>query len=253
MTAVRLGVLADVHGNLAALDAVLSRLAAAGVDRYVCAGDLVGYGPFPNECVRRLADLGATTVAGNHDLIALGRLGFERCGRLARQTLEWTRGVLDDDTRALLDALPLRADPVPGLVIAHGGLGDPQRYVRTADEARAELAQLEAGATLVLGHTHQAFAVGETRDELTGATVRLEPGERMLLNPGAVGQSRTRDPRTRALLLDLESRTAEFLAIDYDATATRDALRAAGLPAHAHHVPPARFPGEYRLRRLLDR
>ena len=80
----RFGVIADVHANLHALDAALAFLSDQDVDAYLCAGDLVGYGPFPNECVRRVRDLPGRCVAGNHDLIVLDRLSDERCVPLAR-------------------------------------------------------------------------------------------------------------------------------------------------------------------------
>ena len=103
----RYGVISDVHGNLHALLAAIEVLERAGVERYLCLGDLVGYGPFPNECARRVAELGAVCVAGNHDLIAVDRLDPAGIGALARTTLAWTRTVLDPDVRAQLAGLPL--------------------------------------------------------------------------------------------------------------------------------------------------
>src|SRR4051812_47570828 len=125
----RCGVVADIHANLHALEAVLAALGRAGVERYLCAGDLVGYGPRPNECVARVAGLDAVTVAGNHDLIALGRLDSSGLGPLPARTLEWTVDALDDASRRFLESLPLRAS-VDGVVIAHGSLDDPSEYVR---------------------------------------------------------------------------------------------------------------------------
>ncbi len=82
----RLGIIADIHGNLPALEAVLEALSDERVDHYLCAGDLVGYRPFPNECVAMVAALGATCVAGNHDLIAIGRLSDAQAGRALPET-----------------------------------------------------------------------------------------------------------------------------------------------------------------------
>src|SRR3954447_12802496 len=95
----RCGVVADIHANLHALETVLAALERAGVERYLCAGDLVGYGPRPNECVARVPSLAAVVVAGTHDLIALGKLAPDGLGPLPRQTLEWTAAALDDDSR----------------------------------------------------------------------------------------------------------------------------------------------------------
>jgi putative phosphoesterase len=218
----RYGVIADVHGNLAALEAVLARL--EGVDAFVCAGDLVGYGPQPNECIERVAALpGLVCVAGNHDLIALGRLGTDRCIPLARQTLAWTARELFPSSRDFLAALPLEARLEPSILLAHGSPGDPQEYVRTPERAEELIGALD-GDVLVLGHTHEPWD--------------FEHGGKRLLNPGSVGQSRSRDPRARALILDLAPLRAEFLTVDYDAEATRRALRERGLPENACHLRP---------------
>src|SRR2546423_13416772 len=104
------GVIADIHANLHALDAVLRGIADDRVEGFICSGDLVGYGALPNECVARVAEIGAVCVAGDHDLIALGRLSDERCSRLARVSLRWTRGVLSDESRRYLGRLQLRRE-----------------------------------------------------------------------------------------------------------------------------------------------
>src|SRR3954469_29493 len=98
----RYGLLSDVHANLPALRAALEWLRREGADAYLCAGDIVGYGPHPNECVELIAALPGACVAGNHDLIAVGRLDGEGIGALARVTLDWTRTVLGSDARAWL-------------------------------------------------------------------------------------------------------------------------------------------------------
>jgi predicted phosphodiesterase len=245
--ATRLGVVSDIHANLHALDAALDFLATQDLDGYVCAGDLVGYGPFPNECVRRVLDLPMTCVAGNHDLIAIGRLSDARCIPLARDSLRWTRSVLDHDVRDRLAALPLAAT-VQEVALHHGAPGDPQRYVVSDAEAYACLDELEGSSPgaqiLVLGHTHRPMAIGRRRGSLLrGATgsVSLEPGEPMLLNPGAVGQSRTRDARARVMVLDLAQRAATFHALDYDVAGCRQALRERALSPDACHVPRSRI------------
>jgi predicted phosphodiesterase len=243
----RVGVIADIHGNLHALDAALAFLASQGVDRYLCAGDLVGYGPYPNECVRRVLALPGACVAGNHDLMVLDRVGDERCIPLARASLRWTRDVLEDDTRAMLGKLPLAAR-YNGIAIHHGSLADPQEYVISEERAREELRELAAGASpadvLILGHTHRPMAVGMRRGTLlregTGA-VALERDEPIVLNPGAVGQSRSRDPRARVAVLDLTSRRATFHALAYDLAGCRRALRERGLPETSCHLPRSRW------------
>jgi predicted phosphodiesterase len=243
----RVGVIADIHGNLHALDAALAFLSSRDVDRYLCAGDLVGYGPYPNECVRRVLALPGACVAGNHDLIVLDRLGDERCIPLARASLRWTRDVLEDDTRAMLAGLPLGAR-CNGIAVHHGSVADPQEYVLTEERACEELRHLASSASpadiLILGHTHRPMAVGMRRGTLlregTGA-VALERDEPIVVNPGAVGQSRTRDPRARVAVLDLTIGQATFHALAYDVAGCRRALRQRGLPETSCHLPRSRW------------
>src|SRR3954454_22075575 len=95
--AVRLALLADVHANLEALSAMLAEVDQRGCDRLACAGDLVGYGPSPNECVRELLARGAVCVLGNHDLMVLERMTMERCVPDGRWAARWTRRILATD------------------------------------------------------------------------------------------------------------------------------------------------------------
>ena len=237
----RLGVVSDIHANVHALEAALAFLSAQEVDAYLCAGDLVGYGPAPNECVRRACALPGQGVAGNHDLIAIGELGDERCDQRARDSLRWTRTVLENDTRALLGELPAARQRTASHCIT--ARRRTREYVRTEEQALAcldDLARITPGAEiLVLGHTHESLAVGRRRGTLLKAStgsVRLLPGELTLLNPGSVGQSRSRDPRARVMVLDLAARAATFHAVAYDVAACRDALREQGLPPDSCHT-----------------
>jgi predicted phosphodiesterase len=257
----RYGVISDIHGNLHALEAALRVLARAGVDEYLCAGDLVGYGPLPNECVAAVAELGARCVAGNHDLIALGRMSDERCSRLARESLRWTSAELSDGSRAFLERLPGVLVAAGGVVVAHGSLDDAGAYVREPDERLAQLSTLErrhpTARLLVLGHTHIAVAHAQRRGSLRrrrDGTVPLELGEACLLNPGSVGQSRQRSVRSQFMVVDLEQRYARFYAVPYDVAACRRALRQRGLESSSHHSKPRPLRDRARaVRRVLAR
>jgi predicted phosphodiesterase len=248
----RYGVISDVHGNLPALDVVLSELRRIGVDAYVCAGDLVGYGPQPNECVATIRRLGAPSVAGNHDLIAIGTLADGQCDRIARDTLRWTREAIDDATREYLSQLPRRLELPGGVVVTHGALDDPQEYVRNSDQAARQLARLvqlhPEARILIVGHTHRAFASNGVvvRLGMGGRrSVALDGAARWLFNPGAVGQSREALIRARFMVLDLERREATFHAVRYDVRRTRALLRRKHLPAGAVHLAP------WRVKKLL--
>ncbi|MGH3587005.1 MAG: metallophosphoesterase family protein [Pseudonocardia sp.] len=254
----RIGLLSDVHANLFALRAAITRLRAEGVDAWVCAGDLVGYGPHPNECVETIAELRPTCVAGNHELMLLGALPDTRAGRLARHTIAWTRDAVRADVRAYLAALP-RTASTPHLVLAHGSPDDPEEYVRTDARAAQLLRSVPDGRLLVLGHTHRPWlheaGTGTTFPTAAGDTdVPLTAGTRHLVNPGAVGQSRAREPTplARFALVDLDHAQVRFFAEPYDVAATRAALRAHRLPADAPHIRPGRVAAAARRgRRVL--
>jgi predicted phosphodiesterase len=262
----RYGVIADIHANLHALRAAIARLRRDGVDAWLCAGDVVGYGPHPNECVETVAELGAVCVAGNHELLVERRLDERSAGRLARETIGWTRAVLRDDCRAYLAALPLVAT-APGIVMTHGSLQGPDEYVRREEDAARQLGLLARdhpdARVLIVGHTHEPWVHGERSGTLArgpAGAVALPPGDRYLLNPGAVGQSRERakPPRALCMTLDLEPARVRLLWERYDVRACRAALRRHRLAVDAIHIHPgalatARRRGRRALRWSLRR
>ena len=244
LTRMRYGLLADVHSNLYALDSCLEALEGAGIDRYLCAGDVVGYGPQPNECVERIAALDPLAVAGNHDLIAIGALPPGKSEPLARESLEWTRAVLSRAARTWLSKLP-RVRDVEDVVVCHGTLDDPTAYMWTPDDAKPQLDALTAtrpdARVVVFGHTHIPALLddrGERRIHCRKA-VRLERERPVLLNPGSVGQSRQAKAWARCAVLDTDARTATFFRLRYDVAAVRTELARRGRPPHSCYMPPS--------------
>jgi putative phosphoesterase len=241
---VRLAILSDVHANLPALEAVLDVLRRESPDAYVCAGDLVGYGAFPNECIEVLSELeNLVSVAGNHDLIAVGKLSSETSIRMARETLAWTATELRQPSRAFLESLPLRATAFE-VAVAHGSLTDPREYVRERRQIVAQLMRLEAeepeARLLVLGHTHRAggWARSGAKLRATGdGVIELGRARPALLNPGSVGQSRELAVHARCMLLDTVTMSARSYAVPYDTERCRQALSRAGLPRDTYHLP----------------
>lgn len=257
----RIAVISDIHANLHALSAVLAAPEVQGVDRFWCSGDIVGYGPRPNECVGVLRDLPLVAVAGNHDLVALGRAGTTRCDPLARRTLEWTVDRLTEASRGFLATLPQVVSD-DQLTMAHGSLTDPFEYVSSAALAVRQLVELSVrrpqSRLLLLGHTHLPMAYGAREGLLDARPGRLvlAPEQQYVLNPGSVGQSRDDSPDASCLVLDLETGDADFVRVAYDIDACREDLERQGLPAEACHRRPvstslARRVGR-RVRRLLD-
>ena len=231
----RIGLLADVHANLPALRTALRALEEVGVDRVLVAGDLVGYGASPDACVELLAEASATCVAGNHDLLVVGRLAPTRFPTVARRAASLTTDRIGRDTQAFLEALPLVLH-TDGIVMAHGSLDDPEEYVQTADRGHQLLStvmeRFPGATTLVLGHTHHPWHLRGTR---RGDGVR-----RRLINPGSVGQSRARErePHVRLAVLDGADVAPRFLRLPYEVEVARADLRACGLSELGLHHPP---------------
>ncbi len=228
----RIAILSDIHANLPALDAVLAAIGA--VDAVWHLGDVVGYGPHPDEVVAQLGAVGAMGVRGNHDAAALDPGMAEWFNPDARRAIEWTARRISPATRTWLAGLPERRE-IDGLTLVHGSPRDPTwEYITTAPDARSNLAAF-ATPHLLFGHTHVPVAyrdVGgrmETLSPADGSSLMLE-GRRTLANPGSVGQPRDGDPRASAMILDTATSTLAWHRVVYPIASTQAAIRAAGLP-----------------------
>jgi predicted phosphodiesterase len=245
---VRYGLLADVHANLPALEAVLAALDVLGVDQYICAGDVIGFGPHPVECIDRIERLRPVWVAGNHELMLLDLLPITTAPRLVRTTLEWTKTVLPSDLVRRLRELPLTAEAAGGVVVAHGSLADPSLRVRSPEQVVAELAQLRRdhprSRILVLGHTHHVMLAGTGINQRLGTgagrSIALDADASYVVNPGSVGQSRGFVNCARAAVLDTATNTLRFVAVRYDTRKLAKDLRRIGFPRSTYHRSPIR-------------
>jgi predicted phosphodiesterase len=214
----RIAVLSDVHGNLLALEAVLEALKP--YDAVWQLGDVVGYGPQPDEVVARLAQENALGVRGNHDSAAIGELDTDSFNDDARAAVEWTAQSIAPETRRWLAALPLRSVDAP-FTLVHGSPRDPTwEYVYNASIASANFAEFETDHCLV-GHTHIPFVFRkrkaggvETAIARADSTKRLDSG-RLMANPGSVGQPRDGDPRASGMLLDTDAQSLEWRRVEY--------------------------------------
>jgi diadenosine tetraphosphatase ApaH/serine/threonine PP2A family protein phosphatase len=232
---VRIAVLSDIHGNLHALDAVLSDLDATGVDQVWCLGDLVGYGPRPNECVDLVRERASLSLCGNHDLAVLGTLDMAEFSGDAAAAAVWTQGVLGEPQRAWLAGLE-PSGRAEGVQLFHGSPRDPV-WAYVLSEGAALESLLETTEPLVLvGHSHVALALSLNGDTLTGGLAPIDTVAdlskgRWLLNPGSVGQPRDGDPRAAWALVDTDAARAEFRRVPYAIEQTQSEIRERGLPS----------------------
>jgi predicted phosphodiesterase len=228
----RVAVISDVHANRHALDAVLTAIEESGADEIWCLGDLVGYGPQPNECCLAVAARAELCLAGNHDLVVLGSLPIHDFAGDAAAAARWTQSVLSDDSRAFLAGLPSSARR-DGVELFHGSARDPVWEYVLSEEAAWWTFQATTEPLVLVGHSHVPLAISFDGDGLAGGLaeagddIDLE-GRRWLLNPGSVGQPREGDPRAAYLILD--GLHARFHRIEYDVERTQTEMREQGLP-----------------------
>ncbi len=231
--------ISDIHSNLAAFEAVLAT--AGPFDMIWCMGDLVGYGPQPNECVERLRAFPHVCVAGNHDRAAIDKLDVEAFNPDALRACLWTREQLTPDNWQYIEELPdtiVEGD----FTIVHGSPRHPVwEYISHSFVAAANLAHFETLYCL-FGHTHIPSIyrdVGslhhcETLDVNPGETIQLT-ADRLLINPGGVGQPRDADPRASYALLDLAGKTIEYRRVPYPIEETQRLMFDLGLPPRLAH------------------
>ena len=229
----RVAVFSDVHANLHALEAVLAETDVGAFDAIWCLGDLVGYGPKPNECVALLQERAAISLAGNHDLVVLGKIPIETFGGEAGAAARWTQTVLDESARAFLDTLEPQGT-APGAELFHGSPRNPVWEYVLSDATAASAFELTEAQLVLVGHSHVALEISngdDLRGEQAPAGTRLELGRmRRLLNPGSVGQPRDGDPRAAWLEIDFETAWATFRRTDYPVEQTQRESRELGLP-----------------------
>ena len=232
------GVIADIHGNREALTAVLAALDARGVRRLVCLGDVIGYNADPDECAEMLRSRGVLAIAGNHDLIGLGRLDTRRCSNNARYALQRTRRTLKRETRAWLATLPASLVLEDGaVVLVHGGVRDVQQYmVSTALVAHnaALLREDFPGARLCFfGHSHEQKIYEVDGDAIQEIPIQekfaFRPGRTYFVNPGSVDAARkSRHKLAQFAILDPGAGAIEFHGVRYDAASSEVKARVYG-------------------------
>jgi predicted phosphodiesterase len=235
----RVLVLSDLHANLTAMEAALATVEGRW-DSCVCLGDVVGYGPDPDEVTSRLRGLKAITIRGNHDKAAAGLMDTSDFNPIAKAAIDWTHNQIAPENLAWLAALPQGPLETAGVVLVHGAFQDEDEYVFTPEQALDGLLDSTAAVTF-FGHTHHQGGFSYQNSSLevlqirprtmeSFAPLRIDPGRRYLLNPGSSGQPRDGDPRAAFAIADLEHHVVEFWRVPYDIAAVQERMRRARLP-----------------------
>lgn len=219
----KLAVISDIHGNWVALEAVLDALKGMGVDRILCAGDVVNFGPQPNECVQRLKTGGILTVCGNTDREALEPPALAANASRRMREIEaiaaWGRRQLTQASRHWLAGLPLVHCEGPELMVVHATPhGDSEMALQ---EHRLEQHFGPNILVIVAGHLHRPF-------------IESVEGGRLWINAGSVGRPTDGDPRASFVTLERTvaggAWTAQVHRVDYELPAAAAAIRRAGMP-----------------------
>lgn len=232
----RILVISDIHANFVALDTVLNTL--TGYEAVWFLGDLVGYGPQPNECVERVRALPqAICLVGNHDKAVLGEIDINTFNHDAQTALRWTRRQLTPHNLQFLADLQPRTE-VDLFTLVHASPRQPVwEYVLDRSIAQENLPYFDTPFCLV-GHTHLPAIYVEATDSFECAEETpsytqprlLNPQRKIIINPGSVGQPRDNNPKASCVLLDTDKLLWQYMRVPYDVGLTQKRMREAHLP-----------------------
>src|SRR5262245_36205500 len=231
--------ISDIHANLAAFEAVLAD-AEGQYDKVWCLGDMVGYGPDPNECVELLLTLDHLCIAGNHDWAVLGKLDIDDFNPDARFASLWTRERLTDSVRDYLDNLPIALLEEQVYTLVHGSPRHPiWEYILYPAVAQPNFKQFNTPYCFV-GHTHSPVIFEEAENpknlcdaivpEFNNGPISLDDRRRLIINPGSVGQPRDGDARAAYGILDIEANSFEHRRIPYPVSVTQEKMKKYDFP-----------------------
>jgi predicted phosphodiesterase len=235
-------ILSDIHSNLEALNTVLEN-AAGQYDEVLCCGDLVGYGPDPNAVIERICEFHPRVIRGNHEKAALGLVDLSLFNPLAKRAALWTQDELKADSRNYLKEIQAGPLHVPPLTLVHGSLLDEDQYLIDLEDALQNF-PLAAHPVTFFGHTHIQGGFVQFQDGRAGllnpeikrgsseSHLRIDPQQRYLVNPGAVGQPRDYDSRAAFAIYDTDESLVRYFRTSYPLETTQAKMAAAQLPQY---------------------
>lgn len=229
----RYAVFSDIHGNLESLQRALALL--QGDERILCLGDIVGYGPNPNECVEIVRERATDVVLGNHDVAAIDNFGVEYFNSVARAAIEWTQSVISAENIAWLNGLGYESRHEDFLLV-HGAPVTYFEYILDKRIAAAAFERTDA-RVIFIGHTHIAeYYVLEPDGSIShkhmqqGGDLALEPGKRYIVDVGSIGQPRDLNPMASFVIYDDEQKTVQWVRYAYPIEEVQEKIHHVHLP-----------------------
>ena len=229
-------IFSDIHGNLEALSVVLAQITAVQPDKVVCLGDVVGYGPNPNECIQAVNASAHVTIMGNHDHAVLGLTDISYFNQYAQTAVIWTRQMLTEENFERLGSYPFKKS-IEHVLLVHSTPVHPERwdYIFTPLEGKYYLQHLKEQVCFI-GHSHQPLFFEQddkghiVYDRKPEITVTVKSGCKYIVNVGSVGQPRDGTPETSFAVYDTDAQLIEVRRLPYDLKTTQEKMRDAHLP-----------------------
>jgi predicted phosphodiesterase len=236
---VKIAVISDIHGNLEALSSVVLDIRSRGVERIVCLGDVVGYGPNPNECIELVESECDYSLVGNHEAAIFDALIIQEFNDYARYAIEWTRDNLNSKSLNFINSLPIMmVDDV--FTAVHATPYEPQLwyYIASMDDALFNFNFFKTKFCLI-GHTHVPgiIAMGSPESNISILPQKtlcyakeFSEKARFIVNVGSVGQPRDKNSKACYVIIDTDKKELSFLRISYDVALYQRKMHAIGMP-----------------------
>lgn len=225
-----IAIISDIHANLEALQSVLKSVKQYDVEAIYCLGDIVGYGPNPNECVDLVRENCEHVLVGNHDFAAIGKTDIEYFNQYAKAAAFWTRDHLTKENINYLASLPFTHQN-DDMIMVHASPTNPAHwyYVLNPYDAHAEMQSFNQPLCFI-GHSHVPIVYSE-KDAIKDTYVRFKKQHKYIINVGSVGQPRDGNYKVCYALYDKNNHSLDYIRLDYDVQATYSKILKEGLPA----------------------
>jgi len=218
---VRYAIISDIHSNLVALQNTLDYIKTAKVDSIICLGDVVGYGPRPNECVELVKENCEICLMGNHDHAVIGLTDISYFNQYARESVLWTQRTISPENKTFLKDLPFKHE-VDSTLFVHSTPIKPEEwdYVFSENDARHHLDSISQSLVFI-GHSHIPVVFPYDKSSFFEEQFQLDlEKERYIINVGSIGQPRNEDPRSCFVIYDDQEQSVNYVRLEYDVKKT---------------------------------